>query len=136
MSRLSEDLIIAWMQLTAMMEKRTLVQGLSFNEALVCNLLSRGCTTASELCTQTRILKSQMNAILCSLERKGVISRSVSPSDRRKVEVHFKEGGYELYMQSHRHTLSMLDRLIESLGEENIRVLVPLLSQAAEKFNE
>ena len=76
MSQLSEDLIIAWMQLSAMMEKRALVHGLSFNEALVCNLIDRGCTTASALCVRTKILKSQMNAILRSLEKKGILSHS------------------------------------------------------------
>ena len=35
MSQVSEELIIAWLRLSAMMEKRTLVSGLSFNEAMV-----------------------------------------------------------------------------------------------------
>ena len=90
MSQLSEEVIAAWMQLIAAVENRRVVSGLSFNEALVCNLLARrreegGCLTASELCVKTRILKSQMNAILRSLEDKGVITRTPSPADRRVV---------------------------------------------------
>ena len=77
MSQLGEDIIAAWMQLIAAIGDRWVVSGLSFNEALVCNLLSRrredgGCLTASELCAKTKILKSQMNAILRSLEEKSL----------------------------------------------------------------
>jgi len=136
MSQLSEDLIIAWMQLSAMMEKRALVHGLSFNEALVCNLLDRGCTTASALCARTKILKSQMNAILRSLEKKGIICRSPSPTDRRKVEIRFLDEGYQLYRQSHQHTLAILDQLIKTLGEEDVRTIIPILSRAADTFDE
>ena len=135
MSPLSEDLIIAWMQLNAMMEKRTLVHGLSFNEALVCNLLDRGCTTASALCARTKILKSQMNAILRSLEKKGIICRTPSLTDRRKVELRFLEDGYALYSRSHQHTLAILDQLINTVGEEDIRTIIPILSRAAEQFD-
>ena len=50
---LNEELIAAWMELVAAVENRRVVSGLSFNEALVCNLLARrqgGFLTASELC--------------------------------------------------------------------------------------
>ncbi len=136
MSALSEELIIAWMQLSSMMEKRALVSGLSFNEAMICNLLDRGCNTASDLCAKTKILKSQMNAILCSLEKKGIITRTPSPTDRRKVEIRFQEDGYALYIRSHRHTLAVLDRLIDEIGEEDMRMVIPVLRRAAEKFDE
>ena len=136
MSHLSEELIIAWMQLNAMMEKRALVHGLSFNEALVCNLLDRGCNTASTLCAQTKILKSQMNSILRSLEKKGIIARSPSSTDRRKVEIRFLDAGYELYRRSHQHTLAIIDRLIEALGEAEVCRLIPMFRLAAKKFDE
>lgn len=140
MSQLSEEVIAAWMQLIAAVENRRVVSGLSFNEALVCNLLARrreegGCLTASELCVKTRILKSQMNAILRSLEDKGVITRTPSPADRRVVEVRLKEGGGPVYRSSHAHTLGIVDQLVASMGEDKVRALLPMVRQAAEVLN-
>lgn len=137
MSQLGEDIIAAWMQLIAAIGDRWVVSGLSFNEALVCNLLSRrredgGCLTASELCAKTKILKSQMNAILRSLEEKEIITRTPSAFDRRVVEVRLREGGGPAYLASHTHTLRIVDQLIASMGEEKIRTLLPLLHEAAD----
>ena len=77
MEALSEELLTAWLRLTGAINNQRLVDGLSFNEAVVCGLLERegrrgGFLTASELCAKTKILKSQMNAILRSLEPAGV----------------------------------------------------------------
>ena len=135
MPQLNEELIAAWTRLTTAMESCDLVQGLSFNEALVCSLLSRGHTTASSLCARTGILKSQMNAILRSLEQKGVITRSTDAADRRKQNLAFLPEGWDRYQESHRHTLSLADQLIHSLGEENSRTLMSLLLRAAYIFD-
>ena len=136
MSQVSEELIIAWLRLSAMMEKRTLVSGLSFNEAMVCNLIHRGCCTAGALCEQTKILKSQMNTILSSLEKRGIITRTPSPTDRRKVEIRFLDEGYALYRRSHEHTIALLDRLVEEVGEADMRAVIPVLQRAAATFDE
>ena len=66
---LNEELLEAWLRLSCVIDNQRLAADFPFNEALVCGLLSQGgCRTASELCARTRILKSQMNAILRSLE--------------------------------------------------------------------
>lgn len=90
---LNDELLSVWLQLTNVIDNERLVEGMPFNEALVCGLLSGGCRTASELCAETRILKSQMNAILRSLEAKGAISRRQSQADRRLVELRLLPGG-------------------------------------------
>lgn len=135
MTPLNEEMIAAWMRLIAAVENRRVVTGLSFNEALVCNLLQRqegGYLTASQLCARTHILKSQMNGILRSLEHKGVISRTPSPTDRRVTEVRLRGDGGPLYRDSHAHTLRIIDQVIDSLGEDGARTLLPLLNQAAD----
>lgn len=137
MTLLNEEMIAAWMRLIAAVENRHVVTGLSFNEALVCNLLQRqegGYLTASQLCSRTNILKSQMNGILRSLETKGVISRTPSPTDRRVTEVRLKGDGGPLYRTSHAHTLSIINQVIADLGEDSAKTLVPLLHQAADSL--
>ncbi len=137
---LNEELLTVWLRLTSVIDNQRLVSDLPFNEAIVCNLLAKAqqagsCLTASDLCAHTRILKSQMNAILVSLERKGVIARQRSQQDRRQVELRLLPAGLERYQAAHGRVLAMVDRLIEDMGEDAVRTLLPLLRQAADIFD-
>lgn len=132
---LNDELLSVWLQLTNVIDNERLVEGMPFNEALVCGLLSGGCRTASELCAETRILKSQMNAILRSLESQGVIARQRSQTDRRQVELRLLPAGLERYRASHRQALDTVDRLINGMGEDAARQLLPLLRRAADAFD-
>lgn len=137
---LNEDLLTAWLRLSNAINNQRLVKGLSFNEALVCNLLAKaggagGCLTAGELCRETRILKSQMNAILLSLEEKGLLRRQRSQQDRRRVELWLTEKGIARYEASHGRILELVDRLIAAQGDEAVRQLIPMLHQLVDNFN-
>ena len=133
---LNEELLAVWLQLTNVIDNNRLADGMPFNEALVCGLLAGGCRTASELCGETRILKSQMTAILRSLEKKGVIQRERSRQDRRRMELRLLPEGYSRYADGHRQALALVDRLIGALGEEKVSVLLPLLRQVVEVFDD
>ncbi len=140
METLNEDLLSAWLRLSSVIDNQRLTRDIPFNEALVCNLLAqaarRGETlTARDLCDQTRILKSQMNAILLSLEEHGVIERCQSQRDRRKIELRLLPQGMERYTASHADILAMIDRLIAQMGAEKIRQLIPLLHQVVDTFD-
>ena len=140
MDLLSEDLLTVWLRLNSTINNQRLVTGLSFNEAVVCNLLLRAqkqgrSLTASELCVQTRILKSQMNSILLSLEKRGAIQRCKSHQDRRRIELKLLPEGLRDYSASHARILSMVDRLIDSMGEKQVRQLIPLLHQVVDTFD-
>ena len=139
MEALSEELLTAWLRLTGAINNQRLVDGLSFNEAIVCGLLERegrrgGFLTASELCAKTGILKSQMNAILRSLERRGVISRQQSRQDRRQIEIRLLPEGSARYEAAHRRVLALARRLVDAMGEEPVRQLIPLLHQVVDTF--
>lgn len=137
---LNEDLLSAWLHLGVVIDNQRLVSDLPFNEAMVCGMLLRAQEegrplAASDLCARTRILKSQMNALLGSLERKGYILRRRSQTDLRRVELFLLPDGAERYRESHRQTLALVDRLIGSMGREKVENLIPLLSQAADSFD-
>ena len=137
---LNEELLSVWLRLSGVINNQRLVTGLSFNEALVCNLLVRaartgGSLTASELCAETRILKSQLNAILLSLERHGVISRQRSQLDRRRVELRLTPDGLDRYTAAHSRILTLIDRLVATQGEDFIRALIPMLQQVTDTFD-
>ena len=140
MEPLNEELLSAWLRLSSAIDNQRLVKGLSFNEALVCNLLARAnragqTLTARDLCAQTRILKSQMNAILLSLEKHGVIQRRQSQHDRRQIELLLLPEGLQGYHASHANILALIDRLIEQMGVDKIRQLIPLLHQVVDTFD-
>ena len=148
-SQLDEELLAAWLRLTSVIDNQRLAAAhtaprgqpsLPFNEAVVCGLLDKAQAagrrlTASDLCRQTRILKSQMNAILRSLEHKGVISRQQSQTDRRQVELELLPEGTALYREGHRQVRALADRLITEMGREQVETLIPLLRQAANIFD-
>lgn len=133
---LNEELLSVWLQLTNVIDNHRLADGMPFNEALVCGLLAGGCRTAGDLCAETRILKSQMTAILRSLEAKGIIQRQRSQQDRRCYELRLLPEGYTRYAGGHRQALALVDRLIDAMGEEKIRTLLPLLRQTVEVFDQ
>lgn len=137
---LNEELLFTWLQLGNVIDNQRLVSGMSFNEAMVCGLLVRaqragGSLTASELCAQTRILKSQMNVILRSLEREGLLLRQRSQTDLRRIELRLSPEGLERYSDAHRRVLVLVDRLISAMGEDAVRTLIPLLRQVVEVFD-
>ena len=146
---LEEELLSVWLRLTSVIDNQRLAvsrsgqrgeAALPFNQALVCGLLVRareegGCLTASDLCRETRILKSQMNAILRSLERKGILSRRRSEGDRRRIELELLPEGMARYQEGHQRIQRLASRLISEMGEENILTLLPLLRQAADSFD-
>lgn len=136
---LSEDLLTVWLRLTSVVNNQRLVKDLSFNEAVVCNLLmaaqrSGRALTATDLCAATCILKSQMNSILLSLERKGLIHRQQSSEDRRRIELRLLPLGVERYAAAHQPILALIRRLIDALGEEQVQQLIPALSRVADTF--
>lgn len=141
---LSEELLEVWLRLTSVIDNHRVAASyasgedrLSFNEAMVCGLLARegdGALTASELCRRTCILKSQMNAILRSLERRGLIACRQDRTDRRRVALRLLPEGVALYRESHRQSIAIVDRLIGELGEDGARTLLPLLRRTADIF--
>ena len=66
--QLQEELLQSWMAMEVGIRGNRLLSDLSMNEMLICNILYQrrddAPVTATELCGQTKLLKSQMNHIL------------------------------------------------------------------------
>lgn len=103
---MEERLLEAWIRLSSCIWNRRLVSGMSYNEALILNLLNKQKDldkyyTATELCELTNLLKSQMNRILCQMEDKGLIRRMRSNEDKRNVYIMLTDKGYQAYLKEH-----------------------------------
>ncbi len=141
MDTTSEELLAVWLRLSNSINNQRLVTGLSFHQAQVCGLLVRAqeegrSLTAKELCRRTRILKSQMNAILGSLERQGYLQRRTDPRDRRQAELLLLPAGLAAYQDSHRRVLELVDQLVASMGRRQVRDMIPLLRRTADTFDQ
>lgn len=132
-----ETLLRAWLGLSAVIWNRDLVSGMTYNEAVVCNLLCYQMDsdplhplTATDLCQRTRVQKSQMNQILSSLEDRGYLLRIRNKSDRRQVHLSLTQLGQEAYRASHQKAAALLSAVVERLGTETTETLTNNLKLA------
>ncbi len=139
MEKINDALLDAWLKTTSVLINRRMVEGLSFNEAFVCNLLNRPenrvseeMVTATYLCQETGMLKSQMNKTLNSLEKKDMIRRERSTSDRRKVYIHLVEENMGVYWSSHEDILAFVDCLLDEIGLEKGKQTIDILNMASD----
>lgn len=133
--QLNEVLLGAWLKISTAINNSRLVSEMSYNESLICNILYRNATeqpshalTATDLCAETKILKSQMNRILTQLEEKNLITRERSPEDKRMVYVHITTDQSNTYIKQHARILSLLDNIIEKIGEEKALEIIHSLN--------
>lgn len=130
-----EALLRAWLELAAIIWNRQMVSGMTFNEAVVSNLLlyrkrqdPAHPMTATELCEKTNIRKSQMNLLLNSLEKRGYLVRQRWEADRRQIHLFLTEAGEKAYQTSHQQGRELIDIVVKNMGEESVRQLTGQLS--------
>ncbi len=136
MSDLNEQLLNVWLQLSTVVNNERVVSDVPYNESLICNLLyqaeqqnSETRLTATDLCNATKMLKSQMNRTLNSMEAKGFITRDRSATDKRQVYVSLNPEHTALYKDQHDRILKSIDIIIQKMGREKTVQTINLLSQ-------
>ena len=135
----NESLLNAWLRLSTSVINPRLVSEMSYNESLVCNLLYTNYSdnpekkiTATDLCNQTKMLKSQMNRTLNHLEKKGIIVKERSPKDKRQIWISFDLEHAHLYKMQHDRILKLVDAIIEQVGEDNASASIQLINALAD----
>ena len=133
--QLQEALLQSWMAMEVCIRGNRLLSDLSMNEMLICNVLYQrrdgAPVTATELCSQTKLLKSQMNHILNTMEYQGLICRDRSVADKRQVYVRLQEAAIPRYLQEHERVLKIVGAVLGTLGEEDTTALTELMQKAA-----
>ena len=131
-----EELLQAWMQMSVCIRGNRILSDLSFNEIMLCGMLYRQesaglpSLSATELGEKMRLLKSQMNHILTSLEKTGLVERARGTADKRVIHVHLTDLGREVYEREHARVMEIMSLLYADLGEEDTRRLTTLISRA------
>lgn len=138
-NQLNETLLLSWIHLSTSVNNSRFVTEMSYNESLVCSILYKHQSenpdtllTATDLCQATKMLKSQMNRILNQLEKKNMITRTRSTMDKRQVYVGFNFDQAELFEMQHKQILSIIDRIIEELGEEKVNESIVLFNEISD----
>ena len=120
-----DRLLSAWLSLTSTLWNKRLVSDLTYNEAHVMGILLRKKSsgapcTATMLIQYTRLLKSQMNKLLTTLENKGYTRSS---EDKRVIFIALTESGEAAYLAEHAHVEAIVSQLIAQIGEDKAQAL-------------
>ena len=139
----NEKVLEAWLRLSTTISNERIVSKMPYNEALICGILyyneksqRKETITATELCTRVRMLKSQMNRTLNSMEEKGLIFRERSAEDKRQVYVTLNMENVEIYEQQHREILEFVGTLMERIGKDKAAEIVRLFHLIADTADE
>lgn len=129
-----DKLLDAWLNLTSTLWNTRLVTSMTFNEAHILGLLLRHDSdespmTATDLIRRTRMLKSQMNKILTSLEKQGFVSRTRASADKRMIHIRLTDAGRSAYLAQHKGIEGILSILIDRFGEERALSVAADLSE-------
>ena len=131
MSELNEQILDAWIHLTTAINNERIVSEMPLNEALICRILYKNQEseiTATDLCTWTKMQKSQMNRTLMNMEKKNWIQRQRSKKDRRQILIALNEEKMRAYQEQHEHVLNIVNKLVERIGRENAEKTVKLFN--------
>ncbi|NBI89715.1 MarR family transcriptional regulator [Lachnospiraceae bacterium] len=139
---MNEKLLEAWLRLTTILCNDRIVSEMPYNEALICNILYRhqmrdkvNKLTATDLCRQTKMLKSQMNRTLQKMEEKNIITRQRSSTDRRQIFISLNPNADSFYIQHHK-SLRLIDALATKAGPEKSQEAIDLFTYIANMAEE
>ena len=139
----SDDVLNAWLRLTTTVNNVRMAGELPYNELLICGILYRNqkssapaYLTATDLCGETRMLKSQMNRTLNSMEKKGLIFRTRSRQDRRQVYITFNMDQAEVYEREHDRILGYVEMLLDKVGRQRAEEIIGLFTLISDMADE
>lgn len=144
MNQLYETLLSSWVRLSTAITNNRVVTNMSYNESLVCHVLYENSLsaqpreiTATDLCDETHILKSQMNRILTSLENKEIITRIRSMKDKRQINIALNMEQAGIFKSQHEHIIKLIETIVEKIGldtaKDTIRIF-DIISDTAEEL--
>lgn len=142
MKNINEEVLEAWLKLTTVISNTKIVSDMPYNEALICNFLYNNQLqspehplTATDLCRQTKMLKSQMNRTLQSMENKQLITRRRSDSDKRQVFI-FLNTRSGAFKKQHEKSLQIINSLADKIGPEKTKDIANLFNTIADLAQE
>lgn len=131
-----EKLLNSWIRFNNTIKGNRFLSGTSLNEMVVLQIILRNendCVTPSMLCKETKLLKSQLNAVLNSMQSEGLIKREIVESDRRKQRIAAEPKGRELYKKHHKSIMSIVKNITSELGKNEAEQLANLMNKVSDR---
>lgn len=136
-----ENLLDTWLRTTFIICNRRIVKELSFNEAVVCRLLSEAKQnnvniTATDLCNRTKMLKSLMNLTLNNLEKKEMIKRVRSKKDKRQYYLVLNEEHVNIYKKQHKQIIELIKEATKELNDTEMQTVINVLGKITKNMED
>lgn len=132
----AEDLLLAWVKLTAIVKNSRITKGLVYNEAVVMLCLYRrykedgeGLVSVKELLRNTGMLKSLLNRTINSLEEKGLLIKEKGRGDRRTLYVKCVKDKLDLFIKVHGGSLEVAEKIMNIIGEEDTERFIGIVEK-------
>lgn len=106
------------------------LQGESF--ALLYIALHGGDVLPGEISNEMEVSSARVATALNNLENKGLITRRIDKSDRRKILVSLTQEGKEIALKHHQEVLENAAKMLHLLGEHDAKEYVRITGRLAE----
>lgn len=136
----NECFIDAWIQLTTVLNNNRMIEGMPYNEAIICRYLlahEDEDVTATDLCTHFRMQKSQMNRTIAIMLEKQLIYRERSDNDKRLIFIRINKKQLDEYYTAHESVLNLVDHITDTLGAkrcDQVFKLFDMISASASAY--
>ncbi len=134
MEERSLALIQAWVQLSGILKNSRFTKALPYNEAIVMLLLYQADEqriSIREITRKTRMLKSQVNRTINSLEEKGLLERCNGEGDRRVGHVRCVRERLDVFLQVHAASLDIANNISQIIGPEDTDAFIRIVDKLA-----
>jgi len=138
-TRLDEELLSAWVRLTAIFKNGRITQGMQYNEAIVMlhaykrfEQDGEGLVSFKELLAETKMLKSLLNRTVDSLVKKGFLEKCAGDSDKRTVFVRPVKESLSAFLKVHARSLALAQEIVSVIGEEDAQAFIRISQKIAQ----
>lgn len=131
----SLELIQAWIQLSGILKNTRFTKELPYNEAIVMLQLYQANDrpiSIRDITASTRMLKSQVNRTINSLEEKGLLSRCAGEGDRRIGYVCCVKERLDVFLQVHASSMEIAKNISQIIGPEDTEAFIRIVDKLAQ----
>ena len=132
-SELTNEVLNKWRMMFFEIKKRH-INSVMHGEMFILHFIShkKAAVLPSELSVATKTSSARVAMALKNLESKGYVERNIDKTDRRKVLVTITDKGIEEVNQQHERIRLIMERLVNELGEEDVREYTRILDRVIE----
>lgn len=131
-NNLEEALLDKWLLITTSIKNNRIVKELPSTEAMVLHLLINNypnSVSVQYLIDKSKMLKSQMNRTIKSLEKKAYIEMTLDEKDKRCKRISITTLGQNIIDEIHKTSIKACQDVISIIGEEDGKKLLSIFDK-------